>query len=177
MDDLLTILLVVGWMALGIYQNSRKQKKIKEAKRQAAEREAYAPPPPRPVAQKAPPVEKPAPQPMPETWEELPPEPNLEDVLGELLGMPTKPKPVVKTPVSKPAQPLKAEPYSPLAYTPLIDQINKPQYESIEFREEHKTPGYQIEDSAHERWNYPGFDGFDLRQAVIYSAILNRPYS
>lgn len=46
MDDLLTILLVVGWMVLGIYQNSRKQKKRAEAKRQAAERERQRNSPP-----------------------------------------------------------------------------------------------------------------------------------
>ncbi len=180
MDDLLTILLVVGWMALGIYQNSRKQKRMKEARRQAAEKETATRTQPRPMTQSARPVEKPTPKPVAAERDQLPGEPDLEDILGELLGMPAKPKPTVEPPVSqpiKPAQPLKAESYSPLAYTPLIDQIKKPQYESIEFREEHKTPGYQIEDSMDERWSHPALEGFDLRQAVIYSAILNRPYT
>lgn len=179
MDDLLTILLVVGWMVLGIYQNSRKQKKRAEAKRQAAERERQRNSPPSgPVYQTTRPQEN-RPQ-KPPSWRKQKislQEPNLEEVLGELLGMPAKPKPVAKPRESKPVETAKAEPYSPLAYTPLIEQINKPQYESIEFREEHKTPGYHIQDTGNVQWTHPELEGFDLRKAVIYSAILNRPYS
>lgn len=178
MDDLLTILLVVGWVVLGLYQNSRKQKKMKEAKRQvASQREMQSRSEGRPNDQKPRPYEKPRPHREADTYEELPEEPKMEDILGELLGMPAKPRPVTRKTVSQPTQPPKAEPYSPLAYTPLIDQINKPQYESIEFREEHKTPGYQIEDSTHRNWRHPLVDELDLRQAVIYSAILHRPYT
>lgn len=178
MDDLLTILLVVGWMVLGIYQNSRKQKKRAQAKRQAADREEKrSNPQSGPVYQTTKSQENRPQKPFIEEAEDFPQEPNLEEVLGELLGMPAKPKPVVKTLESKPVEGTKAEPYSPLAYTPLIEQINKPQYESIEFREEHKTPGYLIEDGRNVQWTHPDLEEFDLRKAVIYSAILNRPYS
>ncbi|MGC8865781.1 MAG: hypothetical protein ACP5O2_08680 [Bacteroidales bacterium] len=182
MDDLLTILLVVGWIVLGIFQNSRKQKKIKEARRQATMREEANKSPKRDweTSPQRPPEHVPAP--VPEMKEITMEEPDLEDVLGELLGMPSKPKPLprpqpaAKSPVNGPAGPMKTEPYSPLAYTPLIEQINKPQYESIEFREEHMTPGYHIDSHEPEPWSHPLLQGFDPRQAVIYSAILHRPY-
>ncbi|MDK2909848.1 MAG: hypothetical protein PWR20_1415 [Bacteroidales bacterium] len=178
MDDLLTILLVVGWMVLGIYQNSRKQKKRAETKRQAAERERQrSSPQSGPVYPSTRPQENRPQKPLIEETENFPQEPNLEEVLGELLGMPAKPKPVAKPREPKPVETVKAEPYSPLAYTPLVEQINKPQYESIEFREEHQTPGYHIQDAENVQWSHPELEGFDLRKAVIYSAILNRPYS
>lgn len=184
MDDLLTILLVVGWLILGIYQNSRKQKKLKEARRQAAMREEVGRTPERDKVGRPQGREKTvAPPPVPEMKETPVDEPDIEDVLGELLGLPTQPKPkpqpqpVTSTSVSQPPSPVKAEPYSPLAYTPLIEQINKPQYESIEFREEHMTPGYNIDNQEPEHWTHPLLHDFDLRQAIVYSAILHRPYT
>lgn len=182
MDDLLTILLVVGWIMLGIYQNSRKQKKLKEARRQATMREEPVRPAQRDMAGSPPRTEKQVPPPVQEMKEATIEEPDLEDVIGELLGLPTQPKAkpqpqsTAETPVKRPTGPVSAEPYSPLAYTPLIEQINKPQYESIEFREEHMTPGYNIDNQEHEHWSHPLLHDFDPRQAIIYSAILHRPY-
>jgi len=153
MDDILYIVLVVLWVAFGLFQNARKQQKKKANT-----------PPPQPG--RTPQTHQSRPEYIPRPT----PQPDFEDVLGELLGLPKE------TPDRRPAyEPVKqAEAGSPMQYSQLIDQIRKPAYASIEF----DSPGAQystkagMEDEATE----PFPQDFDLRQAVIYAAILQKPY-
>mgnify|MGYP000860885655 CR=1 FL=1 len=157
MDDVLYLILVAVWVAFGFYQNARKQKKKAG------------------TVPKTQPSGKPVFTPQPEK------ESDLEDVLGEILGIP-KPepvRPVTETVQPSPAHTMKYEPIesSPgMRTVPLMDQIKKPRYESIEFVELAELKGVSSMQDSGTGTSNPSI-AFSLRHAVIYSAILNRPYA
>lgn len=155
MDDLLYIVLVVLWVAFGLYQNARKQQKKKTTHS------------PQPSSGHSPQTQQPKPDYIPRPV----PQPDFEDVLGELLGLP-KEEPRSQ-PVYEPVR--QAEPQSPLQYKNLVDQIKRPKYESIEF-DNRQAGNYKIQNHADDEMNELVFQDFDLRQAVVYAAILQRPY-
>jgi hypothetical protein len=150
MEELIYLAIVVGWFLLNAYKKSQEAKR----KRQAES--------------------------GPETFDEGQREPavDMEQMLRELMGVPKEPQPepepvfvpqpVRKTPRST-ARQVAAAQRTPRAVRPTAENAARA---ASDARNERRAVRAQEAETVAET-----VQGFDLRQAVIHSAILQRPYS
>lgn len=152
MEDLIILLLFVAWIGYTFYKESEKQKKIREAKT----------------------ATKPLGEPMQSENKNFVPQMEDTEFETEVLSQGSSDdfRPIME---KYSPEKVSAEHASPLEYIPLIDQINRPDFTSIEYNSKNiSIPQENIEQPIEED-TFSEFS-FDLKQAVIYSAILQRPY-
>ena len=151
MEDLIVLLIFIAWIGYTFYKESKKHKKT------------VGKPPTLPVD-------------IPEQADKRRINPQMEefdydtDFEGGIPVTEAKENVIMASPeVSR------AETSSPIQFIPLINQIHRPDFESIEYVRDEQTKIHELmkeqpEDEASKEFS------FYLRQAVIYSCILHRPY-
>jgi len=150
MEELIYLAIVVGWFLLNAYKKSQEGKRKRQAESGS------------------------------ETFDDAKREPavDMEQVLRELMGIPSDPEPEPE-PVRVP-EPVKESPrpkMRPTALSQPAQRIARPTAENAakaasDARSARRAARAQQAETVAET-----IAGFDLRQAVIYNAVLQRPYS
>ena len=158
MEDILPLLFGLAWIIISAYRNNQKQKKAQDR-----------PQPSESTPQ--PPVDE-----VPEWLRRL-----AEKMDGNLTPAP---EPVVVTPTPKPVQPVKKKPKAPSSFLNVDRKVSGAGMSAYRMSESEEgvrstTPNTSTPNVLQTAFEGPSMGGemFDLRQALVLSAIIQRPYN